>query len=147
MLSHSDLARAEDVARRRNRPELNDAHGFEGDGLAAHLLGCYGEIAAACVLGREWDGSVDTFKARPDVGRAEIRTRSRADYDLIVREDDADERPFLLVNGAEAPPWLEVVGWIWGYEAKRPAWRRAYGGREAAYFVPRSELRAIPRRR
>lgn len=152
LLARDDVARCAEVAERRNRDGLHNANGLRASHQAGgqlHLLGCLGEFAFALAIGREWSGDVDTFRSRPDVGKAEVRTRSRADYDLIVRDDDSPAKPYVLVNGAEtngaqAPVWLEVVGWLWGHEARRPCWLRAYGGRPPAYFVPRAGLRPMP---
>lgn len=124
-----------------------DAHGLpeEADGLRLHVDGAAGEIAVAKLLGRYWGGDVGTFK-RADLGRGvQVRTRSRHDYELLVRPDDPDDHAFVLVTGS--PPRLAVRGWIWGQEAKRPEWLRTHGGRPPAYFVPTTALRPLlPRR-
>lgn len=105
------------------RSNRRDAHGMpdDHDGLACHILGAAGEMAVAKVLGRYWAGDVCTFK-RPDVGaNVQVRTRSRETYDLIVRDDDADEDWFVLVTGNGSK--LNVHGFIRGADAKRPEWR------------------------
>ena len=104
-----------------------------------HIEGACGELAASKALGVQWPGSVDTFKSGDDVpGGWQIRTRSRMDYELIVRPDDPDDALFLLVLGV-APHYV-VKGWITGREAKRKEWSRSYGDRPAAYFVPHDAL-------
>lgn len=118
----------------------SDRHGFAGDGLAIHLLGTAGEMAAAKALNCYWGGAEGTFK-RPDLGGIQVRTRSRHDYDLIVRPGDADDEPFLLVTGTM--PAFRVHGWLWGREAKQPQWLQTHGGREPAYFVPQAALRPL----
>ena len=144
-LAPSDIEHADRVAERRNRDNLENAHGLEAgrsQSLALHRLGCYGEIAFAVLLKVPWRGDVDTFKTRADVGGAEVRTRSKAHYDLIHRRDDDPAKRYVHVNGAD-PPWMEVVGWILGSEARRDCWLASHGGREAAWFVPRSALRPV----
>jgi hypothetical protein len=147
-LSDRDQEHALATAAKRNgeanRMGLPDKHGFQGDGETIHSLGALGELAVALALGRKWDASVNTFKRGGDVGEIQVRTRSEPWHDLIVREDDRNEDTFVLVNGSEAPRWLEVVGWTKGLAAKRDAFLKSWGGREAAYFVPRSALKSLP---
>jgi hypothetical protein len=121
-----------------------DNHGLSPDqvsGLCLHIEGACGEAAVAKWSGQYWGGDTCTFKAG-DIGqRVQVRTRSRHDYDLIVREDDHDDHAFILVTGSA--PTLVLRGWIWGGAAKLPQFLKAYGGRPAAYFVPQSELRPM----
>lgn len=117
-----------------------DSHGYEGDGWSEHIEGACGELAVAKVLGRYWDGSVNTWKA-DDLPGLQIRTRSRHEYDLIVRPGDDDQAVWVLVTG-RCPEYC-VRGWIAGADAKRREWLRDYGGRPAAYFVPVKQLRGV----
>jgi hypothetical protein len=102
-----------------------------------HIEGACGELAAAKGLGVFWDGSINTFK-RPDLPGVQVRTRSRHEYELIVRDDDAPGARFLLVTG-QCPRYC-VRGWILGADARRDAWRQTHGDREPAYFVPHAAL-------
>lgn len=106
-----------------------------------HVQGACGELAFAKAADRFWAGSVNRFGCSGDVGRVEVRTRSRHDYDLLVRPGDADDSVFVLVTGV-APEFL-VHGWVWGEEAKRKEWLRDYGGRPPAYFVPQAVLNPL----
>ena len=117
-----------------------DCHGYDGEGWSEHIEGACGEMAVAKFLGVYWDGSVNTWKAN-DLPGLQIRTRSRHDYDLIVRPGDDDQAVWVLVTGR--CPEYRVHGWITGSEAKRAEWLRNYGGRPAAYFVPAWQLRGI----
>lgn len=119
----------------------HDRHGFKGDGWGIHIEGAAGEMAAAKTLNRYYSGSVNTFQDGGDVGSLQVRTRSEASYDLIVRDGDKDEDIFVLVVGVA--PEFEVIGWIKGCDAKRPEWRQTHGRRPAAYFVPQSALRPM----
>lgn len=107
----------------------------------AHVLGALGEAVAAKSLGVYWVGGVCTFKNEGDVGRLEVRTRSRHDYELIIRDDDPDDRPYILVTGEG--PEFRVHGWIMGKDARRDEWRQDHGGYEPAYFVPQAALRGL----
>ena len=117
-----------------------DCHGYDGEGWSEHIEGACGEIAVAKLLGIFWDGSVNTWKAN-DLPGLGVRTRSRHDYDLIVRPSDDDHASWVLVTGR--CPHYRVHGWITGVDAKRPEFLKNYGGRPAAYFVPASELRRM----
>jgi hypothetical protein len=106
-----------------------------------HILGALGECAFAKATGRYWSGSVNTFKTGGDVGAIQVRTRSQHDYDLLVRDDDADGDIFVLVTGG--PNDFLVHGWMRGRDAKDARFRRNYGGYGEAYFVPKAKLSAI----
>lgn len=144
-LTERDVAWATKIGQRRHaealRMKLADKHGFRGqDGEQIHIAGACGELACAKALNIAWDATVNTFKHGGDLGDLQVRTRSRPEYDLIVRPDDYDEDIFILVLGTNP---YHVVGWISGEDAKQPQWRQAYGNRPAAYFVPQSELRPL----
>ena len=120
-----------------------DAHGLEqkgADGLALHVLGAAGELAFAKATNRFWSGSIDTF-SNPDVGAIQVRTRSKHDYELLVRVKDDDEAIYVLVTGQI--PEFRVRGWMFGKEAKRKEWALTHGDRPSAFFVPHDEMRAI----
>jgi len=143
-LSEEDIERASDVGRLRQseseRKGLKDKHGFSGPGgQGLHIRGACGELAAAKALGIEWQGSVNTFKRGGDVGKFQVRTRSKRWYDLLVRDGDADGDIFILVLGHDHPIY-DVVGWIFARDAKKSYWVKGHGGRDPAYFVPQSSL-------
>lgn len=120
-----------------------DRHGIDAeDAFKAHVAGAMGELAVAKCLGLYFPLSVNTFKTGADVGACfQVRTRSREDYELIVRKDDRDDDRFVLVVGT--PPKLRVCGWITGGEAKQDVWLANHGDRGACWFVPQVELRPI----
>lgn len=123
---------------RAGRP---DRHGFTGDGWSEHCEGACGELAVAKLLGCYWDGSVDTFHAPDLPGKIQVRTRSRDDYELLVRPNDDDDARFVLVTG-RAPVFV-VRGWASGAESKRFEWLQHHGNRAGAYFVPQHALHPI----
>ena len=143
-LSSADLTRAASVGAARHIAALarglRDKHGALADAAwQVHIEGACGELAAAKALGVEWTGTINTFKRGDDVpGGWQIRTRSRPEYELIVRPDDPDDALFLLVLGVA--PHYDVKGWISGREAKRTEWSRSHGNRPAAFFVPHAAL-------
>jgi hypothetical protein len=116
-----------------------DAHGCPPDiGWQAHIEGAAGEMAFAKWRNRYWSGSLGDLQA-DDVGNVQVRTRSKHSYDLILHDDDPDDRPFVLLTGLA--PRFRVRGWIWGRDGKQQQfWSDPAGGR-AAYFVPATALR------
>jgi hypothetical protein len=96
-------------------------------------------MAFAKWLGVYWEPTINTFKGRADVAGCEVRARTHHSYELLVRNNDLDDRPYVLLTGL-APDFL-IRGWLFGREAKRPEWLRDYGGnRQPAYFVPTPEI-------
>jgi hypothetical protein len=143
-LAWHEAAMASDVGRMRHlasiKAGLQDAYGCTSEGWSEHIEGACGEMAVAKSLNVYWDGSVNSF-SRDDLPGIHVRTRSRADYDLIVRQHDADDKPYVLVTGR--CPSYTIHGWILGKDAKKPEFQKKYGGRAAAYFVPQASLRPI----
>jgi hypothetical protein len=110
------------------------------------IRGALGEMAACKALGVFWDGSVNTFKTKPDIPpNIQVRTRpadcDKVKYDLIVRSSDKDTDTFVLVAGQRET--FVVRGWITGKLAKNQSYSRNYDGHEQAWFVPRDALRPI----
>jgi len=122
------------------RKGRTDRHGFSGDGWGVHIEGALGEIAAAKALNVYWDGSVNTFKA-DDLTGIQVRTRSKPDYELIIRPEDSEESVWVLVTGKYGT--YTVRGWIRGKDAKRQEWLANHGNRPPAYFVPTDALKPI----
>lgn len=114
-----------------------EAYGADGDPLYKHILGAAGEIAVARVIGRYWGGDVGTFKSA-DIGRnIQVRTRSKHDWDLLVRPDANDDDVYVLVTGC--PTHLVVRGWMKAARAKAYP-LKPHGGRPPAHFVPQADL-------
>lgn len=107
-----------------------------------HILGACGEMAFAKARNIYFDHSVDSFK-RPDVGAAQVRTRSRPDYELIVQPDANDDDWYVLVLPVRLPCTFRIVGCIKARDAKREEWLKTHGGFQPAYFVPHSALRPL----
>jgi hypothetical protein len=110
-------------------------------GWQKHIEGAAGELAVAKLCEVYWPGAVGTFHG-PDLGRQiQVRTRSKSDWDLIVRATDADEDVFVLVTGKA--PTYDVRGAIMGWEAKQDEFRADHGGHGEAFFVPASSLHEL----
>lgn len=108
------------------------------DPVATDICAAAAEMAAAKALNVYWPCSVNTFKKGSDIGRiTEVRHTDVRTGMLRVGVNDPDDRPYVLVRGA--PPNLEVVGWIWGRDAKHEKWRKY----QEAYFVPELHLTPI----
>lgn len=145
-LAWFELATAAQVGLRRHiealMKGLPDKYGFNQEtGWNVHIEGAAGEMAVAKCLNMFWNGSVNTFKRDADVGKLQVRTRSKEDYDLLVRPDDRDGDVFVLVTGKA--PTFKVHGWRYGVDAKQPEFMQTHGGRDPAYFVPKSKLRNL----
>ena len=113
--------------------------GFRGGCFEIHVQGAAGELAFAKFRNLYWSGSVGTFRQGGDVGPIQVRTRSNWNHDLIVRDGDRDDDVFVLVVGTI--PRFRIIGWLRGGDAKQPRYRKTYGERPAAFFVPQSDLR------
>lgn len=110
--------------------------------LQLHLAGCRGEIAAGWAYGVESHLHVNVYHSVPDIGDiGEVRCRSKSYYDLLIRDDDADDRYYILVIGNHLRgSQLNVVGGIFGKLAKQDEWRKDHGGYGTAWFVPQKSL-------
>lgn len=107
--------------------------------LLIDIRGTCGELAVAKLLNKFWAPSVNTFHNVPDLmPNIEVRTSENPNASLIVRDNDADDRYFVLVTGA--PPAMNVRGYIRGSDAKKPEWIKDPGGIRPSWFVPQSAL-------
>ena len=114
----------------------------EEDGWRANIEGACGEMAAAKFLGVYWNGSINTYRKGGDLGaNIEVKTRSRHDYDLLVRTYDvAKPKVYVLVTGNA--PDFRVRGWIVldGPQDCKDEWLKTYANRPEAWFIPVSAL-------
>ena len=122
---------------------LPDKHGFNGEsGWSIHIEGAAGEMATAKALNLYYSSSVNVFKSiHGDVGALEVRTRSKHEYDLIVRPNDNPDSVYVLVTGIS--PIYRIRGWILGKDARKDEWWQTHGGRSGAWFVPVDRLNSI----
>ena len=110
--------------------------------LEEETVGAVGEYAFCKYHGYTWEESVDTFHSVPDVGtKFEVRATRRDDGCLIVRENDPEDRVYILVTGTA--PEVVIRGWVWGREAKQPQFLKNPSGYRPAWFVPQGNLRKL----
>lgn len=114
------------------------------DNLTTHIVGCIGELAVAKGLHIAWDKSVGTYKKQADLSdNIEVRHRTNPEWQLIVRDNDDDNKIYILSRGMP-PSVIEIVGWIRGAAAKQQRWQKDPGGYgRPAYFVPDDELQPM----
>ena len=113
--------------------------------LEIHMLGACGELAAAKAIGLPWPSSVNTYKGESDLpGGIEVRHRTKSHYDLIVRDDDPDDRRYVLTLGEVADvPKIKVVGWFFGSYSGRHRYLHLPVGSYPTRFSPDAVLGAI----
>ena len=130
--------------RQAKKDNCQDQHGADPlDALELNVIGAKGEMAFCKAAGVYWDPRVGQYKTGlPDVGnRTEVRTRRRHYYDLIIRDNDPEDRMYGLVTNDDIRPQIFVVHGICdGRAARLDKWRRKHGGREEAWFVPQKAL-------
>lgn len=111
--------------------------------LAEEVIGACGEIALCKLMNWFWSPSVNTFHHTPDVGSdIEVRSTQLETGSLIVRDNDADERWYVLVTGDGIT--MTIRGRIRGADAKRPEWVRDPNSYRPAWFVPQTHLLPLP---
>ena len=111
------------------------------EALSAHVVGAVGEMAVAKYMGTWFPFTEGAYKL-PDLWDLEIRTRTKDDWDLLVRPNDPDASVYIGVTlaGGEAC----IQGYIGGNDAKREEWLNDWGNRgRPVYSVPKSALKHI----
>jgi hypothetical protein len=135
------------------RQQVNEARGLRGrnggawkgsKALDIHLLGAAGEVAVASYLGLKEHlfKEKEARRGSDDLpGGIDVKTRSKAAYDLIVQRQSDPSKKFVLVT-VENQQTL-IHGWCYGHEAlQEQYWADPARGRPA-YFVPKEALRSI----
>lgn len=141
VITDMETARSQTIA--RERVAMIKAKGYRDftvpeDKVGTMALGIRGEIAAAKAMQRQWNGFDFDRRKEGDVGLLEIRCTAYPNGNLCVRPRDADDRAYVLVR-AERHPIYEIVGWMWGHEAKRPEWERDKGHHISSYYLVPNE--------
>lgn len=151
VFSEEERKQAMEEGERRQR--ANEAKGLRGrnkgawrgdKALEIHLLGAAGEMAVASYLGLKEHLYKETEAKRgsadlPD--NIDVKTRSKASYDLIVQKGESPDKRFVLVTIQEQKTLIH--GWCYGYEAMQEQyWADPARGRPA-YFVPKEALKPI----
>jgi hypothetical protein len=116
-------------------------YGNKKDTLIVHYIGCLGEMACAKGLNRYWSGAGQGFYADDDVGGLQARCTAYQNGCLLLRENDADDKPHFLLIGERGV--YDIVGWAFGHEGKQERYRAAPAGRPPAFFCPQQSLRSM----
>lgn len=127
-------------------PHRSQAGRTDAERLAHEVLGCLAEAAVAAHLGIPYDGSVNRFHDRPDVGPFEVRATTLDTGCLILRDNDPPDRPYVLAVGDPYSDTVELRGWLYGHQARQDRWLRDPHGRRPCWMVPQSALLSVPAR-
>ena len=134
------------------RQGVNEARGLRGrnggawkgsKALDIHLLGAAGEVAVASYLGLKEHLFKETEARRgsDDLPGIDVKTRSKASYDLIVQKREDPKKVFVMVTIENQQTLLH--GWCYGHEAMQEQyWADPARGRPA-YFFPKEKLRCM----
>jgi len=110
--------------------------------LQEETVGCCAELAMGKLVDRYFIPEVGTFHHKPDcLHDIEVRATARLDGRLIVRDNDANDRRYVFctVTGNV----VNIVGWMFGHEAKQPAFLSNPNDYRPAWFVPQAKLRPL----
>lgn len=107
--------------------------------LGREIRGAAAEMLVAKELDRHYESSVGTFHSTPDVAGWEVRSTSIEHGCLILRDNDPDDRRYVLVVGSA--PDLRIAGWCLGGEGKQEWNLRNPNGDRPAWFVQQHHLR------
>lgn len=106
------------------------------------FVGACGEIAVGKAADKFFVPSVGTFHRVPDCLKDyEVRSTDREDGCLIIRDNDSDERRFILAIATGET--VRLVGWMRGADAKKSEFLRDPHGYRKAWFVPQQKLLRI----
>jgi hypothetical protein len=135
------------------RQGVNEAKGLRGrnggawqgsKALDIHLLGAAGEVAVASYLGLKEHlfKEKEARRGSDDLpGGIDVKTRSKASYDLIVQRQSDPDKKFVLVTIEDKTTLIH--GWCYGREAmKEEYWADPARGRPA-YFIGKEHLRSM----
>jgi hypothetical protein len=134
------------------RQAVNEAKGLRGrnrgprfgdKALEVHLLGAAGEVAVASYLGMKEHlfKEAEARRGSDDLPGIDVKTRSKASYDLIVQRSEDPQKRFVLVTIQDQKTLLH--GWCYGHEAMQERfWADPARGRPA-YFVGKEHLRPM----
>lgn len=108
--------------------------------LEEEVVGCCAELAMGKLLSQYFIPEIGTYHHKPDcLHDIEIRGTALQDGKLIVRDNDASDRRYILatVTGTNA----YFVGWCYGYEAKQGKYLDNPNECRQSWFVPQDALR------
>jgi len=107
--------------------------------LEEETIGACGELAVAKAFNRFLVPSVNTFHRVPDCIRdVEVRSTSIPDGRLIIRDNDAQDRRYILCT--VTLPNVILCGWLFGHEARQDVFLDNPNNVRKAWFVPQTKL-------
>ena len=107
----------------------------------AHFIGVCGEYAAAVVLGVDYEFTNGTCKTEADVHGIDVRTRTRDNARLIVREDDPSAMAVMLMTVCDRRGKMRFAGWELYGDCKQERWFiTGKNGWRDCWMVPQSRL-------
>lgn len=116
--------------------------GDSSDCWRPHILGAMAELAFAKWANVYWEGSVNTFRGRPDVAGCEVRWARDDELKIYPREAaDKANTKFVLVRGVG--PTFDVLGWAYGRDALAFPARRKHPQGPEAHFIPSGNLNSF----
>jgi hypothetical protein len=153
-LSDEEEAYAEQIGALRNQAFEDMNCGMDplkrNGGKQGHILGFKCEIAASKALDTEakenvftkedWYNKCQIFDLTNNV---EIRGTEYFTGRLIVKPEDKDKAPFVLVIRNPASNEYLVRGWMYGFEAKQDKFLLTTKNGASLFFVPQGNLRPI----
>lgn len=126
-----------------NAQNLNHASTYKRpilERFRQELDGCIGERAFCKWLGVYSAEHVNTFHDVPDCGeKFEVRSTSNQHGKLIVRDNDAEDRIYVLVC-VEQDGSASMRGWMRGKDAKIAQYAWNPNGVRMSFFVPQDKL-------
>ena len=123
------------------RLDRDPGQGPSPSGDFHHIRGAHCEYAGSLILNVSWRPHIGVID-QPDIGDfIEVRSADREDGRLIVKPDDDDDAPFVLVVADMENLRFRAAGWLYGREAKLFPLETRYG--DPAHFVPQSKLRSL----
>jgi len=108
----------------------NSEWAFDIDGACA-------ELAVAKAMGVHWSGHIGSFK-EPDVSEIHVRSTSRKNGHLIIRDNDPEKYTYMLVI-TECPNYI-IVGGISGKKAKSLPKKDADENGAGAWWIGQESL-------
>jgi hypothetical protein len=138
-----DINLAKAVAQARMESAIADGrkdyHGVERN-FETDYVGCCGEIAVAKWRNVYWNGGIGRAAPGDIAPRVEVKATLLPHGRLPVYRDSPQTSAFILTT--VTLPTVNLIGWAWAKEAKRPEWWRT-DLRAPCYLVPQHRLRPM----
>jgi hypothetical protein len=107
--------------------------------LYNNIIGAMAEMAVAKAFNKWFVPRLNTFHNESDVLEdVEVRSTTRSDGSLIIRDNDPLSRRFILVVVTDMTCHLK--GWCYGYEREALGTLRDPNSKAPAYFIPQPNL-------